>query len=151
MVKFYSPPGGLTWRLQRLLRVACALSLGKTHLHKIAVAWPIGRIPGVGKVEPAVGQIDCGKLINVGDLAVAALSHKAPAYLGERESACVFTLRRCLSTTRRNSRSITLNASCITFASGSCVPLSICFSSATNSWPGGTVTSIRTRNWFPFL
>ena len=37
-------------------------------------------------------------------------------YLGERESACVFTLRRCLSTTRRNSRSIILNASCITFA-----------------------------------
>jgi hypothetical protein len=31
------------------------------------------------------------------------------------------------------------------------VPLSICFSSATSSWPGGTVTSIRTRNWFPFL
>src|SRR5205823_5643091 len=73
------------------------------------------------------------------------------SYFGERESACVFTLRRCLSTTRRNSRSIILNASCIAFAKGSCVPLSICFSSATNSWPGGTVTSIRTRNWFPFL
>src|SRR6266513_5676165 len=72
-------------------------------------------------------------------------------YLGERESACVFTLRRCLSTTRRNSRSIVLNASCTTFASGLCVPLSICFSSATSSWPGGTVTSIRTRYWFPFL
>src|SRR5439155_23302159 len=72
-------------------------------------------------------------------------------YLGERESACVFTLRRCLSTTRRNSRSIILNASCITFAKGSCVPLSICFSSVINSWPGGTVTSIRTRNWFLFV
>src|SRR5438874_5161640 len=72
-------------------------------------------------------------------------------YLGERESACVFTLRRCLSTTRRNSRSIVLNASCTTFASGSCVPLSICFSSATSSCPGGTVTSIRTRHWFPFF
>jgi hypothetical protein len=54
-------------------------------------------------------------------------------YFGERESACVFTLRRCLSTTRRNSRSMILKASCTTFASGSCVPLSICFSSATSS------------------
>src|SRR5207248_11084629 len=71
-------------------------------------------------------------------------------YLGERESACVFTLRRCLSTTRRNSRSIVLNASCTTFATGSCVPLSICFSSATSSVAGGAVTSIRTRYRFPF-
>jgi hypothetical protein len=32
-------------------------------------------------------------------------------YFGERVSACVFTSRLCLSTTRRNSRSIVLNAS----------------------------------------
>jgi hypothetical protein len=32
-------------------------------------------------------------------------------YFGDRVSACVFTSRLCLSTTRRNSRSIVLNAS----------------------------------------
>src|SRR4029077_18352091 len=35
-----------------------------------------------GKVEPAVGQIDDRKLINVGDLPIAVPSHKAPALLG---------------------------------------------------------------------
>src|SRR5215831_13680274 len=35
-------------------------------------------------------------------------------YFGERESACVLTSRLCLSTTRRSSRSIVLNASWIT-------------------------------------
>jgi hypothetical protein len=40
------------------------------------------RILGTGKVEPAVGQIDGRKLINVGDLPIAAPSHKAPALLG---------------------------------------------------------------------
>jgi hypothetical protein len=35
-----------------------------------------------GKVEPAVGQIDDRKLIDVGDLPIALPSHKAPALLG---------------------------------------------------------------------
>src|SRR5262245_16013383 len=39
-------------------------------------------------------------------------------YFGDRESACVFTSRLCLSTTRRNSRSIVLNASWITLLMG---------------------------------
>src|SRR5438477_4600352 len=50
-------------------------------------------------------------------------------YFGERESACVLTSRLCLSTTRRSSRSIVLNASWITLLSGWCEPLSICLSS----------------------
>jgi hypothetical protein len=54
-------------------------------------------------------------------------------HFGERESACVLTSRLCLSTTRRNSRSIVLKASWITLLSGLCVPLSICRSSATSS------------------
>src|SRR5439155_9713949 len=70
-------------------------------------------------------------------------------YFGERESACVLTSRLCLSTTRRNSRSIVLKASWITLLRGSCVPLSFCFSSATSSWPRATVTSIRHRYGFP--
>src|SRR5437588_9960483 len=69
-------------------------------------------------------------------------------HFGDRVSACVFTSRLCLSTTRRNSRSIVLNASWITLLSGWCVPLSICLSSATSSWPRATVTSIRQRYGF---
>jgi len=41
--------------------------------------------------------------------------------------------RLCFSTRWRNWRSIVLNASWITLLSGSCEPLSICFSSATSS------------------
>lgn len=70
-------------------------------------------------------------------------------YFGERDRACVFTSFRCFSTTRRNSPSIVLKASWMTLVSGSCTPLSFCFSSATSSWPRETVTSIRTRTWFP--
>src|SRR5438552_13877045 len=70
-------------------------------------------------------------------------------YFGERVSACVFTSRLCLSTTRCNSRSIVLNASWITLLSGWCEPLSVCLSSATNSWPRATVTSMRHRYGFP--
>jgi hypothetical protein len=62
-----------------------------------------------------------------------AVAELRSRHFGERESAWVFTSRLCLSTTRRNSRSIVLKASWITLLSGLWVPLSICLSSATSS------------------
>src|SRR5260370_5012226 len=62
-----------------------------------------------------------------------AVANQHRNYFGERESACVFTSRRCFSTTRRNSRSIVLKASWMTLLRVWCGPLSFCFSSATSS------------------
>ena len=56
---------------------------------------------------------------------------------------------RCFSTSVLSWRSIVLKASLITLLNGSCISCVAGFSSATSSWPGGTVTSIRTRNGFP--
>ena len=50
------------------------------------------------------------------------LAWLATNYFGDRVLACVFTSRLCLSTTRRNSRSIVLNASWTTLLSGWCEP-----------------------------
>lgn len=63
-------------------------------------------INGVDPVDEATAMENANRII-----CRRHARHHREDYFGERVSACVFTSRLCLSTTRRNSRSIVLNAS----------------------------------------
>src|SRR5258707_15754819 len=94
MVKFYSPPGGLTWRRYSIYCVLLVLGLTLEYLGRVRSRdYPL--------------QTDLLREHRVSlrqTVAFIGTPTSNQYYLDERESACVFKLSRCLSTTGSNAR-----------------------------------------------